>query len=331
MRMPLVLHVFFAALTLAMARGIAIADQEYPNRPITVVVPFSAGGAVDLIARVLGQHASRTLGQPIVVENVTGAGGTIAATRVARAVPDGYTILVGNLGTQVASVGNYKNLPYEPRRDFAPVTLVANSPEVLLINKDLPCQTLQEFIAYSKSNGRSLTFGTAGVGSISHLAYLLFSHLSKTNFVMVPYAGDPQADTDLIGGRLSAAFNQAVLAATYVKSGKVGALVAASLDRSAVLPDVPSSVEAGMPDLQVNAWTAFFVPKATPQPIVGRLNAAFQKALADVAVVQRFSSLGVDVPSPKQRTPSALDDLIDFEFNKWLPLIQSASSANNQR
>ena len=130
MRMPLVLHVFFAALTLAMARGIAIADQEYPNRPITVVVPFSAGGAVDLIARVLGQHASRTLGQPIVVENVTGAGRTIAATRVARAVPDGYTILVGNLGTQVASVGNYKNLPYEPRRDFAPVTLVANSPRL---------------------------------------------------------------------------------------------------------------------------------------------------------------------------------------------------------
>jgi tripartite-type tricarboxylate transporter receptor subunit TctC len=209
--------------------------------------------------------------------------------------------------------------------------LVANSPEVLLINKDLPCQTLQEFIAYSKSNRRGLTFGTAGVGSISHLAYLLFSHLSKTSFVMVPYAGDPQADTDLIAGRLSAAFNQAILAATYVKSGKVSALVTASSDRSAVLPDVPSSVEAGMPDLQVNAWTAFFVPKPTPQPIIGRLNAALQEALADAAVVQRFSSLGVDVPSPEQRTPSALDDLIDFEFNKWLRLIQSASSANNQR
>jgi len=327
--MPLVAPVVFAALMLAIAEGVAVTHQEYPNRAITVVVPFSAGGAVDVIARVVAQHASRTLGQPMVVENITGAGGTIAATRVARAAPDGYTILVGNLGTQVSSVANYKNLPYEPRRDFAPVMLVANSPEVLLINKDLPCHTLQEFAAYSKSSGRGLTFGNAGVGSISHLAYLLFSRLSKTSFAMVPYAGDPQADTDLIGGRLSAAFNQAILAATYVKSGNVSALVTASSTRSAVLPDVPSSVEAGMPDLQVNAWTAFFVPKPTPQPIIGRLNATLQETLADAAVVQRLSSLGVDVPSPEQRTPSALEDLVGFEFNKWLPLIQSANSAND--
>lgn len=324
--MRFVTQFLFAALALVAAAGVASADTDYPNRPITLVVPFSAGGAVDIVARVLGEYASRTLGQPIVVENVTGAGGTIAAARVARAAPDGYTILVGNLGTQVSSVGNYKNLPYDPRHDFAPVMLVANAPEVLLINNDLPCQTLKDFVAYSKSNGRDLTFGNAGVGSISHLAYLLFRHLSNANFVMVPYAGDPQADVDLIAGRLSAAFNQTILAASQVKSGKVKALAVAASERSAILPDVPSSIQAGMPDLQVNAWTAFFAPRATPQPIVERLNAVLQKAVADEGVIKRFASLGVDVPLPAQRSPGALKQLINSEFEKWSPLIQSAES-----
>lgn len=328
--MRLVRHLLVVALALWAGGGNAFAAQQYPNRAITLVVPFSAGGAVDVVARILGEYASRTLGQPVVVENVTGAGGTIAAARVARAAPDGYTILVGNLGTQVSSVGNYKNLPYDPRHDLAPVILAANAPEVLLVNKDLPCRTLQEFVAYIKSNGRTVTFGSAGIGSISHLAYLLFSDLSKTNAVMVPYKGDPQADTDLIASRLSAAFNQTILAAPYVKSGKVRALAVAAPRRSAILPDVPTSAEAGMPELQVNAWTAFFAPKATPQPIIAQLNAALQKALADDAVMKRFAGLGVDVPPPEQRSPDALKQLIDSEFDKWLPLIQSAERSANK-
>lgn len=316
-----------AALALLAGAGAAVADQQYPTRAITFVVPFSAGGAVDVVARILAENASRTLGQPVVVENVTGAGGTIAAARVARAAPDGYTVLVGNLGTQVSSVGNYKNLSYDPRRDFAPVMLAANAAEVLLINKDLPCKTLQEFVAYTKSKGRAVTFGSAGIGSVSHLAYLLYSSLSKSDAVMVPYKGDPQADTDLIPGRLSAAFNQTIVAAPYVKSGKLRALAIAAPHRSTILPDVPTAAEAGMPELQVNAWTAIFVPKGTPQPVIGRLNAALQKALDDDAVIKRFAGLGVDVPPPDQRAPDALKQLIDSEFDKWLPLIQSAQNS----
>jgi len=316
-----------AALALLAGAGATVADQQYPTRTITFVVPFSAGGAVDVVGRILAENASRALGQPVVVENVTGAGGTIAASRVARAAPDGYTVLVGNLGTQVSSVGNYKNLSYDPQRDFAPVMLAANAPEVLLINKELPCKTLQEFVAYTKSKGSTVTFGSAGIGSVSHLAYLLYRSLTESDAVMVPYKGDPQADIDLIPGRLSAAFNQTILAAPYVSSGKLRALAIAAPQRSSSLPDVPTSTEAGMPELQVNAWTAIFVPKGTPEPVIGRLNAALQKALEDDAVVKRFASLGVDVPPPEQRAPDALKRLVSSEFEKWMPLIQSAQNS----
>jgi tripartite-type tricarboxylate transporter receptor subunit TctC len=323
----LFLHLSLAVLMLAIAVRAAAADQEYPTRPITFVVPFSAGGAVDAVARVLGEYASRRLGQPIVVENVTGAGGTIAAARVARAVPDGYTILVGNLGTQVSSVGNYKNLPYDPRHDFAPIVLVANTPEVLIINNNLPYVTLRDFVAYSKANGRNVTIGSAGVGSISHLAYLLFNSLAKTNTVHVPYRGDPDADTDLIGGRIDAAFNWPTLASPFVKSGKVRGLVVAAPQRWPSLPDVPSSPEAGMPELQVNAWTALFAPSETPDDVIRKLNAAIEQAFAEQELRQRWDTLGLDVPTPEQRNPAALNELIDSEFSKWLPLIQSAEGS----
>jgi len=325
--MRLAASLLVSALTLAIAGGIAVADQEYPNRAITLVVPFSAGGAVDVVARLLGEYASRTLGQPVVVENVTGAGGTIAAARVARAAPDGYTILVGNLGTQVSSVANYKDLPYDPRHDFAPVMLVANTPEVLIINKDLPCEKLQDFVAYAKANDRAVTMGSAGVGSISHLAYLLFNSVAKTKIIHVPYRGDPDADTDLMGGRIDAAFNQVVLASSYIKSGKVRALALAAPRRLPILPDVPSSSEAGMPELQVNAWTAFFAPRAAPDVVIRKLNSAVAQAFVEDAVLKRLAALGVELPAPEQRTPSALRDLINSELGKWLPLIQSAENA----
>ena len=315
----------FAALGSLAVAGAASADTDYPNRPITLVVPFSAGGAVDVVARVLGEYASRTLGQPVVVENVTGAGGTIAAARVARAAPDGYTILVGNLGTQVSSVGNYKDLPYDPRRDFAPVVLAANTPEVLIINKSLPCSNLQEFVAYAKADGHVVTMGSAGVGSISHLAYLLLNSVAGTKIIHVPYRGDPDADADLLGGRIDAAFNQAVLAASYIRSDKVRVLAVAAPRRLAILPEVSSSVEAGLPDLQVNAWTAFFAPRDTPPAIIQKLNAAFVRAFGDSMILARLSTLGVEVPSPDERTPGALKDLISSEFDRWLPLIQTAA------
>src|SRR5262249_20335792 len=175
-----VMRIFIALIAFGPAMaGIAVADQKFPSRPITLLFPFFAGGAVDIVGRLVGEQLSKALGQPVIVENVTGAGGTIAATRAAKAAPDGYTILIGNLGTQVASVGNYKNLPYDPRGDFASIIVVANAPEVLLVNKDSPFKSLRDFVAYSKSTDRPVTIGHAGVGSISHLTYLLFRKLSK--------------------------------------------------------------------------------------------------------------------------------------------------------
>ncbi len=309
---------FGAAMT-----GTAVADQKFPTRPITLIVPFSAGGAVDIVGRLVGEQLSKELGQPIVVENVTGAGGTIAATRVARAAPDGYTILIGNLGTQVASVGNYKNLPYDPRMDFASIMIVANAPEVLLVHKDWPGESLKDFVAHIKSKERSVTIGHAGVGSISHLTYLLFRKLSDTSPVPVPYRGDPDADRDVISGRVDAVFNWTILAAPFVKSGQLKALAVLSPRRSAVLPNIPTSAEAGMPELLVNAWTALFFPKNTPQPIIEKVNAALQRSFSDDAVVRRMNTIGLDVPTPEQRTPQALDQLVKSEFEKWLPLIQA--------
>jgi tripartite-type tricarboxylate transporter receptor subunit TctC len=320
MRLLTSLVVFGAAMT-----GTAVADQKYPIRPISLIVPFSAGGAVDIVGRLVGEQLSKELGQPVIVENVTGAGGTIAATRVARAAPDGYTILIGNLGTQVASVGNYKNLPYDPRTDFSSIMIVANAPEVLLVNKDWPGKSLKDFVAYSKTKEPSVTIGHAGVGSVSHLTYLLFRKLSATSPVAVPYRGDPDADRDVISGRVDAVFNWTILAAPFVKSGRLKALAVFSPRRSVVLPDIPTSAEAGMPGLLVNAWTALFFPKDTPRPIVGQVNAALQKAFADDAVVKRMNTIGLDIPTPEQRTPQALDQLVKSEFEKWLPLIQQTN------
>jgi tripartite-type tricarboxylate transporter receptor subunit TctC len=207
------------------------------------------------------------------------------------------------------------------------VILVANTPEVLIINKDLPAATLRDFVAYSKADGRAVTMGSAGVGSISHLAYLLFNSVAGTKITHVPYRGDPDADTDLMGGRIDAAFNWPTLAVPLVQSGKVRALVVAAPQRWASLPEVPSSPEAGMPDLQVNAWMAFFAPRDTPESVVRKLNAAVAQAFADQPVLKRLSALGVDVPRADQRQPGALSDLINAEFDKWLPLIRSAENA----
>jgi len=233
--------------------------------------------------------------------------------------------LIGNLGTQVASVGNYKNLPYDPRGDFASIIVVANAPEVLLVNKDSPFKSLRDFVAYSKSTDRPVTIGHAGVGSISHLTYLLFRKLSKTSPVPVAYRGDPEADRDVIGGRVDAAFNWTILAAPLVNSGQLKALAVLSPHRSVVMPGIPTSAEAGMPDLLVNAWTALFFPKGTPQPIIEQVNAALQKAFADDVVVKRMNTIGLDVPTPEQRTPQALDQLVNSEFEKWPPLIQQTN------
>ena len=290
-----------AAIATATVLGLgrdANAQQPYPIRPITIVVP----------------------------ENVSGGGGSIGAARVAKAAPDGYTLVMGNLGSHAASVGLYKDLPYDPRIDFEPVMLVASTPMVLVVRTTLQTDTLKSFIDYAATNPHKLTFGSAGTGSISHLTYLLFTHLTKTEIQHVPYRGLSQAVNDLLSGQIDLMFDQVVSATPHILAGGVKAIAVTTPRRAAALPKVPSSTEAGLPALQTIAWTALFFPKATPKPIVERVNAAVDKAMRDEAVAKRLADLGADLPAPGERTPQALGNLVRSEIDKWVPLIQTAGA-----
>jgi len=316
-----------AATLILSVLGVGTATaQPYPSRPVTMVVPFAAGGPTDVLARILAQSMSQTLGQQIVIESVTGAGGSIAAARVAKAPPDGYTMILGNLGTHAASVALYKNLSYDPRVDFEPVMLVATTPMVLLVRKSLPVDTLKNLIAYAKEHPRKVSFGSAGTGSVSHLTYLLFTHLTETEIQHVPYRGSSQVSNDLLAGQIDMTFEQAISASQYIASGAVKPLAVTAPTRAAAIPDVPSTTEAGLPDLQTIAWTALFVSKATPQPIIERINAAVDKAMREETSAKRMADLGADLPPPDQRTPQTLGTLVRSEINKWGPLIKAAGA-----
>jgi tripartite-type tricarboxylate transporter receptor subunit TctC len=313
-----------AALIFAAIAAAAQAEDRYPSRTITMVVPFAAGGPTDILGRVMAQAISPMLGQQVIVEDVTGAGGTIGATKVARATPDGYTMVMGNLGTHAASLGIYKNLAYDPRTDFEPVILVASTPMVLVTRKTLPAQNLDEVIAWAKANKGKATMGSAGVGSISHLTLLLFNHLTGADLTHVPYRGLSEATNDLLGGQIDTLFDQVVTATPHILNAGENAIVVTVPARAPSIPNVPSANEAGLPQLQTVAWTALFMPKSTPQAIVERINAAMQKAMADPAIAKRLAEIGADIPPPAQRSPQALRQLVSAEIDKWVPLIKAA-------
>jgi tripartite-type tricarboxylate transporter receptor subunit TctC len=319
----------FAAVLLALAVSMAdaLAQSAYPTRSITMVVPFAAGGPTDVLGRILGQRMSQSLGQQIIVENVTGAGGTLGAARVAKAAPDGYTMVMGNLGTHAASVGLYKNLAYDPRTSFEPVMLASTTPMVLLAKKDLPVKSLQDVIALART--RQLTCGNAGVGSISHLTMLLFDQRAHIKVQHVPYRGLSQAMNDLLGGQIELMFDQVISASPHIAGGEVRPIAVTGPTRAAAIPDVPTTAEAGLPELETIAWSALFFPKGTPPAIVSRVNAAMIEALDDKDVVARLAKLGSDVPPPDARTPEALGKLVRSEIDKWVPLIASAEITAN--
>lgn len=299
--------------------------QDYPTRAITIVVPFAAGGPSDILARLFGQSIGQTLGAGVVIENVTGAGGSIGAARVARAAPDGYTLVMGNLGTHAAAVGIYKDLPYDPRKDFEPIMLIASTPMVLDLRSDFPAKSLAEFTAYAKTH--PVTAGSAGVGSISHLTYLLYSKLAGARILHVPYRGLSEAMNALLAGQIDMVFDQVVTSTPFIRANKVMALTVTTQNRAASIPDVPSAAEAGMPDLQTTAWTALFAPKGTPQPIVEKLNAAVDKAMHDPAVIERCKQIGADLPSSDQHTPQYLGSLVSAEVDKWTPLLRDSGAS----
>lgn len=305
----------------------AQAQQDYPRRPIVMVVPFAAGGPTDVLARILGERIGRTLGQQIVVENTLGGGGSIGTARVARAAPDGYTLVMGNLGTHAAAVGLYKTLSYDPRTDFEPVMLIGMTPMVLVTKKDFPTSKLGELIAQAKANPGNITYGSAGVGSISHLATIYFTSLTKTELRHVPYRGLSQAMNDLLGGQIDLIFDQAVSATPHIKSGSVKPIMVAATKRAKSLPDVPSSPEAGLPGFETTAWSALFAPKNTPKPVIDRLVAVIKEAFEDEAILSRMDELGSEVPAPADRTPEHLASLVSAEIDKWVPLIKAAGAS----
>jgi len=321
------LYRLVASVCLLLAAGTVVsasAEDRYPTRPITIVVPFAAGGPTDILARLISQAIGPMLGHQVVVEDVTGAGGTIGATRAARADPDGYTMVMGNLGTHAASVGMYPKLPYEPRTDFEPVILVATTPMVLVTRKTLPVHNLDETIAYAKANKGKTTMGSAGIGSISHLTLLLFNHLTGAGVVHVPYRGLSQAINDLLGGQIDLLFDQVVTATPHILNNSENPIVVTIPQRAPAIPNVPSADEAGLPQLQTLAWSALFMPKGTPAPIVARINGAVIKAMDDPEIQKRFVEIGADLPAPDQRSPGALRQLVKSEVDKWVPLIKEA-------
>ena len=313
-----------AALALAATSASA---QNYPTRPVTVVVPFAAGGPTDIIARIVGDHFSRTLGQQFVVENIAGAGGTTGISRLAQAKPDGYTIGMGHMGTHGAAPALYPNLKYDPVRDFEPIGLAAGTPILIVARKDLPAANLQEFIAKSKDTSSKLSQAHAGVGSVSFTTCtLLNAQLGVKHHRVVAYRGTGPSLNDLVGGQVDYMCDQIVNLVAQIKGGAIKAYAVATPERSPALPDVPTTKEAGLPEYQVSAWNALFAPKGTPPEIVALLNDALVKALDDEATRKRLLELGSVLPDRAGRSPQALAELVRSEVARWTPILKAAGA-----
>jgi tripartite-type tricarboxylate transporter receptor subunit TctC len=308
----------------ALALATSAIAQPFPQRQITVVVPFSAGGTTDVVARIMADDMARTLGQQIVVENVTGAGGTVGATRVMKAAPDGYTILMGNLGTQAASVGLYPKLAYDPRTDFEPIMNAASTPMLVVAKKDLPVKDFREFVALLKEKGETLNYGTGGVGATSHLTCLFMDSLLGVKPQHVPFRGSGPALNALLSGQIDYVCDQSVAVVPQIQGGAVKGLVVAVPNRLPTVPDVPTSAEQGLPAFQATGWNALFAPKGTPAPIVARLNEAARAALANEGTRTRLLELGAELPDAAGQTPAALGELVRTEVDKWVPIIRNA-------
>jgi tripartite-type tricarboxylate transporter receptor subunit TctC len=312
------------AAALGLAATGAAAQAPYPQRNVTLVVPFAAGGPTDVISRIMGDHMSRTLGQQVVIENVAGAGGTVGVTRVMKSAPDGYTILMGNLGTQAASVGLYPNLAYDPRTDFEPIMNTASTPMLVVAKKDLPVKDFREFVAYVKANAEKMNYGTGGVGATSHLTCLFLDSLLGVKPQHVPFRGSGPALNALLGGQVDYVCDQTVGVVPAVQAKEAKGLVVAVKNRLAVVPDVPTSAEQGLPEFQATGWNALFAPKGTPKEVLDRLNGAARAALKDEATRKRLLDLGAELPDDAGQTPDALRELVRTEIDKWVPVIKKS-------
>jgi len=317
-------HLLAAALVATTLHGTggAIA-QGYPTRPIVVVVPFSAGGPTDALMRVLGERMRASLGQPLLVENVTGAAGTIGVARVARATPNGYTLSVGHWSTHVVNGAIYP-LTFDLLKDLEPVARLTSYPMLLVAKNAIPAKDLKEFLAWARANQDKTSAGSIGVGSAAHVAGVYFQNLTGLQFQYVAYRGAAPALQDLMGGQIDFLFDHLAHSLPHVRAGKVRAYAVTAPARSPSAPDIPTFDEAGVPGLHVLIWYGLWAPRGTPAEVIARLNSAVKEALADPGVRQRLSDLGQVIPPPEQLTPEALAAYHKAEIEKWWPLIKAA-------
>ena len=315
-----------AALVATLAFGASVRADNFPSHPITIMVPFAAGGPSDAMARIFGDRMKTVLGQPLVIENVTGAGGSIGVGRVVRSPADGYTIGFGHLGTHVANGAVYK-LGYDLVADLEPIVMLPSNPMIVVSKNDVPAKTLNELLAWLKSRPVPVTAGTAGLGSGSHIAGLYFENATGIKLQFVPYRGTAPAMNDLVAGQIDVIIDQTSNSINQVRAGTIRAYAVTDHTRVASAPDIPTTDEAGLPGFHMTLWSGLWAPKGTPKEIVAKLNAAAVDALNDPAVQKQFENLGLQMPPENQLTPQALGDWQKAEIAKWWPMIKAAHIA----
>jgi tripartite-type tricarboxylate transporter receptor subunit TctC len=315
-------RLFAVAFAASLATIDVAHSQSYPSRPITMVVPLGPGGSTDVIGRIMAEGMRTLLGQPIIVENTTGAGGSIGVGRVARASPDGYTIGIGQWGTNVANGAIYR-LTYDLIKDFEPIALVATQPFLIVARKTMPANDLKELIAWLKANADKASQGNSGIGTPSHIGGILFQKAIGARFALVPYRGAGQTMQDLLAGTLDVTLDTPALSMPQVRSGNIKAYAVTAKSRLAVAPDIPTTDEAGLPGFYFSFWHAFWTPKGTPKDIVARLNGAVVGALADPTIRAKLIDLAQEIFPRDQQTPQALAAFQQAEIEKWWPIIKA--------
>jgi tripartite-type tricarboxylate transporter receptor subunit TctC len=315
--------VFAIALGVLAFYALPVAAQNYPSKVITMIVPFAAGGPTDTVARLIAVPMSKTLKQQVIIENIGGAGGTIAAGRVAKSPPDGYTILIHHIGMSTAPA-LYRKLPYNSITDFEPIGLINEVPMTLVAKKDFPAKDLKELVTYVKANKDKVTYANAGLGAASHLCGMLFMSAIQTDVTTVPYKGTAPAMNDLLGGQVDFMCDQTTNTTSQIKAGSIKVYAVTTKTRVPSLPNVPTAHEAGLPNFEVSIWHGLYAPKGTPKPVVDTLTKALQVALKDANVKQRFLDLGTEPIAEKRATPEGLRSHLKAEIDKWGPIIKKA-------
>jgi tripartite-type tricarboxylate transporter receptor subunit TctC len=317
-----------ALVALAAATGVAHAQGPFPNKPITVIVPFAAGGPTDVFTRLVGEHMSRTLGQPLIVQNVGGAGGTTGMSQVAAAAPDGYTIGVGNMGTQSAAPALYPALKYDPAKSFTQIGVVNFTPQAIVAKKSMPATTLKEFMAYLKDNSEKLSYGHAGVGSISYVSGAVFNHQFGYKPTLIAYRGTGPAMADLVAEHIDYLIDQSSNTLPQIKAGTIKAFAVAHPTRLAALPDVPTAKELGV-DFVFSAWNAMVAPAGLPNDVAAKIVDALSKALDDPTIKARYVALGSTAPEGPARGPAGLQALVESEVARITPVLRAIAGVKS--